>query len=359
MTNTIDLQSILTRLETIQPLLAELMRVLGIDPTRTTWLPPIAIAIQRGIASQTLTRLRPLFAEHAVWEDRAAGSTYGASELAGRHDHQNWAQAFPDFIDEITNVISTEDVLVIEHRATGTHLGPLRMNGQVYQATRQKISLQVADVVSFKNGKVDRINHYHDSAGLLRQLGLMRDIPFGHDEPHPHGAFQPDAGVPEVPVTIGASISVGSSGTRRAKENIATLTAIHESFIDRTPERFHNAIAEDALWIDVPTGQVLNGLEAAMQHDYGNWARAFPDSTAEIVHATANADWGIVQHIGSGHHHGELRLGDTVYGPTGRSVEIRVLDVVQFKDGKAVLIRNYYDVGNLLNQLGIVDQWSQ
>ena len=55
-----------------------------------------------------------------------------------------------------------------------------------------------------------------------------------------------------------------------------------------------------------------------------------------------------------GAHSGPLRLGGKVFEPTGRMVDIRVLDIVQYKDGKAILIRNYYDMAMMLVQLGII-----
>jgi hypothetical protein len=62
----------------------------------------------------------------------------------------------------------------------------------------------------------------------------------------------------------------------------------------------------------------------------------------------------VVQHRGYGSHTGPLQLGDQVYRPTGRTMEIKVLDIVQYENEKAVNIRNYSDVGLMMRQLGML-----
>jgi ketosteroid isomerase-like protein len=200
---------------------------------------------------------------------------------------------------------------------------------------------------------------------VLRRLGMMPNIALGHDErdatplPVLHASgflrWTPEVRSPaRWPVSIGRSVSVGHGQSEMARATMANCVAIHEAFIQHTPERFADLIAEDAIWVDVPTGEVLNGAAAAAHHDHGNWMTAFPDSSAEITNLTGNEDWVAVQHRGFGTHLGELRLGGQVYQPTGRPVEIRVLDLVQYRGGRAVLIRNYYDMAVMLTQLGVI-----
>jgi len=350
MPNRIDWPPILERLEGSLSALSELRRHLGLT-TVGPWPPPIANAIHVAYGGYRLSHYRSLLAEGGIWEDRAIGKSFSAADVAARNDPRKWAQAFPDFTDALTNQIGNENYLVFEHHVAGTHLGPLQVDGRSYEPTRRKIEMLIADVMKIENGKAVRIHHYHDMVSLLRQLGLMPDIPIGHDEaPVSPRALHPT----DVFARTRPSISIGNSKSPAARVNIATATAIHEAFVKRTPERFQELIAEDAIWIDVPTGVTLSGREAAVRHDYSNWAQAFPDSTAEVVNLIANEDWAVVEHIGTGTHSSNLRLGGRVYPPTRRRVEIRVLDIVQFRNGKAILIRNYYDVATMLFQLGVI-----
>jgi hypothetical protein len=106
----------------------------------------------------------------------------------------------------------------------------------------------------------------------------------------------------------------------------------------------------------VATGLVVDGAVAAAQHDHGNWQTAFPDSSAEVSCLIGNDDWVVVQHRGFGTHLGPLQVGGHVFPPSGRKMEIRVLDIVQYRaaDHKAILIRNYYDMSSVIVQLGLL-----
>ena len=110
------------------------------------------------------------------------------------------------------------------------------------------------------------------------------------------------------------------------------------------------------MWVDVATGLVVDGAIAAAQHDHGNWQTAFPDSSAEVTCLIGNDDWVVVQHRGFGTQTGTLQVGGHEFAPTGRKMEMRVLDIVQYNaDHKAILIRNYYDMSSMIVQLGLLN----
>lgn len=281
--------------------------------------------------------------------------------------------------------------------------------GGVVQPTGGTVEIFSADVIRLENGLVVSLETYYDMAGVLRQMGLMGTAPIGHDQTttvppiihasgfapdtaargprhagHHHGPGTKPTGTvtPQKPAgttkPAGASapthvtssgysgarpphavrgerrVSVGSSKTAKAERNRQNCIGIHEAFVDHRPEKFQELIAPEAVWVDVPTGQVLDGAVAAAEHDHGNWMTAFPDSSAEVTNLIANDEWVVVQHRGYGSHTGPLQLGDQVYRPTGRAMEIKVLDIVQYENEKAVNIRNYYDVGLMMRQLGML-----
>ena len=58
----------------------------------------------------------------------------------------------------------------------------------------------------------------------------------------------------------------------------------------------------------------------------------------------------IVEFIGRGTHRGEL----AGIAPTGRKVELPVITVLEIKDGKVHIEREYMDSGYLMQQLGVV-----
>lgn len=344
-----DWSQIIPRLRQIQSALAGLSAHVQGSGAAGLWPPPYAAAVQRAFASATLAPYGPLLAENAVWEDRATGTPVPARDLLAGPRAKAWEAAFPDGRIETLNLVANEDVIIVERRVTGTHTGELPGDMGGFAPSRRAIDRFVGEVLNVENGRITRINHYHDMAGLLVQLGVMESLP-GH-----HIDMGPGPDVSGLgPFSRGTTVSVGTKNTPEAEANRKALGAVHETFVQHTPERFRELIAEDGIWVDVPVGQVLDGVRAAAEHDLTNWARAFPGSGTEILFTYGNSEWGVVEHIGTGRHEGELRMGDHVLPPTGREVTIRVLDLVQFQGGKAVLIRNHYDMGNLLYQLGLV-----
>ena len=134
------------------------------------------------------------------------------------------------------------------------------------------------------------------------------------------------------------------------------MTAMVEQ--ERTPETFPDLISEHSVWIDAPTGTILNGALAAAAHDHTNWNVAFRDSSASVESLFANSIWSCVQHNGYGTHLGDLELGGTVFPATGNTVSINVLDMVKLNgETKATLIRNYYDTGTMMDQLGVLEEF--
>ncbi len=308
------------------------------------------------------TTLRPL-AKDATWTDKPSGKSFHMADY-DKAMAALWQAAFPDFREDVVNLIGNEDYLVVERKSSGTHKGPLRLPGITIPPSGAPLVLNSACVVEFKAGQMGQIENYYDLGAVLRALKLIPDMPMGHDETtampailHASG-FQgvrhtmPAAG--QWPVKIGNPISSGHGSSAEAKANIDKCKAIHQAFVKHRPDDFAQLIAQDSVWIDVPTGQVLNGAVAAATHDHGNWMTAFPDSSAEVLNLISNEDWCVVQHRGFGKNTGPLTLGGKVYPPTGKNMEMQVLDINQYKNGKAVLIRNYYDMATMIMQLGIM-----
>jgi predicted ester cyclase len=314
-----------------------------------------------GPFSQTI--LRPL-SPNVNWVDKPTGKSFGSSDY-DKTIASAWQVAFPDFREDIVNTIGNEDYLVVESKSTGTHSGPLRVAGTVIPATGAKVTINSAAVVKLKAGQAIQVECYYDIAGLLRAMKLIPDMPMGHDETaqtmpailHASGFQGIKATVAPGrpwPPRIGAPSAMGHGNSAAAKANAEGCKAIHQAFIEHKSDQFASLIAQDSVWIDVPTGQVLNGAAAAATHDQGNWMKAFPDSSAQVLNLIANEDWCVVQHRGFGKHLGPLTLGGKVFPPTGKSMEMQVLDINQYKNGKVVLIRNYYDMAMMMMQLGLM-----
>ncbi len=83
------------------------------------------------------------------------------------------------------------------------------------------------------------------------------------------------------------------------------------------------------------------------------WASAIPDSKATF-HTERVADGTVVIELTwRGTHTGPLKMADGEIPATGKKIEIRACQVTEVANGKAKVMRQYYDMATLLQQLGV------
>jgi predicted ester cyclase len=92
------------------------------------------------------------------------------------------------------------------------------------------------------------------------------------------------------------------------------------------------------------------GAEGVRQQFEG-FRAAFPDFRATILDQIAEGDRVVTRKVFHGTHEGEL------WGipPTGREVEINLIDIVRVADGRIVEHWNQVDRMGLMQQLGVVE----
>ena len=61
----------------------------------------------------------------------------------------------------------------------------------------------------------------------------------------------------------------------------------------------------------------------------------------------------MVEFTGHGTHTGTLATSMGQIPATGRSLTLKLCDVIEFKDGKVATQRTYFDTGSMMAQLGI------
>ena len=86
---------------------------------------------------------------------------------------QDFKTAFPDCTVYLTRQVATEDGVVNEFRARGTHRGPLASPAGAIPPTGRSIDYPVCEVWEIREGKLARLRNYFDAASLMRQLGLL------------------------------------------------------------------------------------------------------------------------------------------------------------------------------------------
>ncbi|HET7351736.1 MAG TPA: nuclear transport factor 2 family protein [Marmoricola sp.] len=127
---------------------------------------------------------------HEAWNERAfdemaeataadstitvigSGATFEGKE-GGRAYNEMWADGFPDGKVTVDRVIDGGDYVVVEFTGTGTHTGTLKTSMGDIPATGRSMTLQLCDVMEFKDGKVQSQKTYFDTGSMMAQLGLM------------------------------------------------------------------------------------------------------------------------------------------------------------------------------------------
>jgi steroid delta-isomerase-like uncharacterized protein len=86
-----------------------------------------------------------------------------------------WADGFPDGKVTVDRVIESGDYVAVEFTGRGTHTGTLATSMGEIPATGRSMTLQLCDVMEFKNGKVQSQKTYFDTGSMMAQLGLTSE----------------------------------------------------------------------------------------------------------------------------------------------------------------------------------------
>ena len=86
---------------------------------------------------------------------------------------QGFKGAFPDIRISVTNQMATDDQVVSEFTARGTHTGPLQTPAGAIPPTGRTVDFIVCEVMRIKHGRIASLHNYQDAASIMRQLGLI------------------------------------------------------------------------------------------------------------------------------------------------------------------------------------------
>lgn len=101
------------------------------------------------------------------------GQLPGIPELRTREDYkeavQTYRAAFPDFDVEVTEIVSTDDVVTIRYTVRGTHEGEL----MGIAPTGTEVEMNGSAIIHLEDGRVVEEWNYGDMISLLQQVGAM------------------------------------------------------------------------------------------------------------------------------------------------------------------------------------------
>ena len=86
---------------------------------------------------------------------------------------QGFKGAFPDIRISVTNQVATDDYVVSEFTARGTHTVPLQTPSGAIPPTGRTFYFIVCEVMRVKHGRIASLHNYQDATSIMRQLGLI------------------------------------------------------------------------------------------------------------------------------------------------------------------------------------------
>jgi limonene-1,2-epoxide hydrolase len=121
---------------------------------------------------------------------------------------------------------------------------------------------------------------------------------------------------------------------------IEVVRRFGEALTNRDWEAFRELVAEDCEWTDVPSGEVIHGVEALIGL-CRTFTAAFPDFRVESLTLIGQGDVVANEWRGQGTH-----------AATGRAFVRTGVGIVELRDGKIAAYRDYFDRQTMTDQVG-------
>lgn len=111
-----------------------------------------------------------LFTEDGTFTDVSVPFTYVGNTLD--KPIADYAKAFPDIHRVLERFFVAGNMVFVQLRLQGTHLGPLVTPSRTIPPTGKRIDVPCADVFELEHGKIKRLDHYPEYTVIASQLGV-------------------------------------------------------------------------------------------------------------------------------------------------------------------------------------------
>ncbi|TQF07037.1 nuclear transport factor 2 family protein [Kitasatospora acidiphila] len=111
------------------------------------------------------------FTEDGTFTDMSIPLTYRGPEELGK-TVEVYAKAFPDMHRELERFYATDNMVIVQLRLQGTHLGPLELPPGTVPPTGKRMDAPCCDVFELVDGKIKRFDCYPSGTVIAAQLGL-------------------------------------------------------------------------------------------------------------------------------------------------------------------------------------------
>ncbi|QFZ17756.1 nuclear transport factor 2 family protein [Saccharothrix syringae] len=117
---------------------------------------------------------RALFTEDGTFNDVPNSQTFRGDQIP--QALTGLAGIFPDIHRELLEVRALGDVVAVELRIQGTHLGGFPTPIGDIRPTGRRIDMPAADLWYLREGKIARFNCYNATSVMLAQIGAAPDF---------------------------------------------------------------------------------------------------------------------------------------------------------------------------------------
>ena len=133
---------------------------------------------------------------------------------------------------------------------------------------------------------------------------------------------------------------------------IDAAKALFLAYNDKNWTAVRAAITPDFVYDEVATARKVQGADETIAIWQG-WATALPDSRATFHRELASGNMVVLEHTWNGTHSGPLEMPTGTIPATGKRIDVRACAVLEIVGDKAALLRHYFDMATLLQQLGV------
>ena len=116
-------------------------------------------------------------------------------------------------------------------------------------------------------------------------------------------------------------------------------------------DRARASFAPEIVYEELATHRKLKGADDVLTAWKG-WATAIPDSRATFNSEFVSGNTAVLEITWKGTHSGPLNTGEREIPASGKKIELRAIQVVDVVDDRVKSVRQYFDMGTLLKQIG-------
>jgi len=117
-------------------------------------------------------------------------------------------------------------------------------------------------------------------------------------------------------------------------------------------DRARAALAPEVIYDELGTQRKVKGVDDVLTAWKG-WATAMPDSRATFRSELVSGNTAVLEITWTGTHKGPLMMPDGEIPATGKKMELHACQVVEVANDQVKSVRHYFDMGTLLDQLGV------